>query len=141
MLWHVELFLETVLVSLFILRPQNLRWFEAAIAVDWIANLLQLLPYRLGLHRHAQLIWMAGVIVSAPLLWLAIVEAGEMPACRSRFAHTRILAFWMASQLTCVSLQTQLGAIPVNPWLLGCDSAGVRGVDLATAQALRISRS
>ena len=61
-----------------------------------------------------------------------------MPACRSRLAHTRILAFWMASQLTCVSLQTQLGAIPGESVAARLRFRGVRGVDLA-AQALRIS--
>ena len=94
-LWYVEVSLETVLFSLFILKNPTLRWWESAIGVDWLANLLQILPYRFGLHRHAQLIWMAGVVVSAPLLWLATVEAGEMDTSRRKRAHSRVLAFWI----------------------------------------------
>jgi hypothetical protein len=121
-IWCVEIFLETVLVSLFILKNPNLRWWEAAIGVDWLANVLQFLPYSVGLHRHAQLIWISGVAASAPLLWLAMVEAWELPSDAGGFQHVRVLAFWIASQLTCVSLQTQFGSKAVNPWLLGCDS-------------------
>jgi hypothetical protein len=98
-----------------------MRWFETLIGVDFMAGLLQLIPYRGMLPMHSRLIWVSGVVIAGPLLMMALIESSELG--HMAFWHVRILALWTAFQLTCIALQTQGDlTIPLNSVLLTGDA-------------------
>lgn len=127
MRWHIEVLIEAVLIAI-LWRKSVPRWFAILIGVHFCANLLQIIPYRIGLLAHSQLIWCFGVVITAPLLWMALAETLGLDLGRVRFYHPRILAFWTVAQLTCITFQTQRGwLVPANHVLLICDSAAFLG--------------
>lgn len=124
MRWHIELLIEAVLLTVIIQRKPQLRWWESLIGVDFVASLLQLIPYRAGYRSVPVLIWEAGIVLGFPLGALALIEAGELERSKRQYWHLRILALWLPGRLLCVSLQTQQAwVIPVNHALLVLDSS------------------
>lgn len=122
MRWHIELFLEFALILVIFWRNPKLRWFESLIGFDFAANVMQFFPYRSGMRAIPQLIWIGGVVLAAPLVFMALDEARRAERNIRNFYHGKILAFWITAQLCCVSLQTQAGwVIPVNHVLISLD--------------------
>lgn len=123
MRWHLELIIESALVGVILCQTLNLRWFETLIGVDFLAGLVQIIPYREGYRGFSRLFWEAGIILALPLIFMAVVEAGNMQPSRVKFWHLRILAAWISVQLCCISLQTQPALVlAVNGWLLTADA-------------------
>ncbi len=124
MLWHIDILIEAILLTVILQRKPKLRWWESLIGVDFVASALQLIPYRVGYRSVPVLIWETGIVLGLPLGALALIEAGEMARCKRQYWHLRILALWLTGRLLCVSLQTQPAlVIPVNHALLALDSA------------------
>ena len=95
------------------------RWFSILIGIDLVSGVLQILPYRFGLHAHSRLIWIGGIVLAAPVGYMALVEAAEMERGPLQFWHVRILSLWLTGLLCIVSLQTQRDLIlALNPLLI-----------------------
>lgn len=111
-------------VLLYILWKQDAPfWFSALIGVDFMANVLQILPYRFGLPAHSRVIWVCGVLLAFPLQYLSLTEAVSGGISPRNSRHVQILAAWITGQLCCAWMQTQHDLLlRLNPVLLIWDS-------------------
>jgi len=93
-LWHLELAVEFALLVRLCFRSNNRRWFQAMIGVDWLGGILQCGAERLHYNGLAGRVWEANVILTAPLMAMALIEAGT---CWTRLQRTQraLLAWWI----------------------------------------------
>lgn len=118
MRWHIELLIESALLAI-LWRKAAPRWLSILIGVDLIAQVIQLLPYRADYPIISRSFWIAGVIAAGPLVLMALIESAYLERTRADWWHIRILSFWVAAQLTCITLQTQADLlIPTNHVLM-----------------------
>lgn len=123
MRWHIELLIESVLFAI-LWRKTAPRWFSILIGVDLMAQAIQFLSYRAHYPMISRSFWITGVLTAGPLMLAVLIEAAELDRSRVNWWHIRILSFWAAAQLTCVTLQTQADLlIPTNHVLMVLNAA------------------
>lgn len=123
MRWHTELLIEFILLCVLWYRTAP-RWFSILIGVDFCAGILQLLLHRSSYPLLSRSFWIAGVVIAGPLVWLALLESAQTSFMPCSIWHRRLLAFWIAAQLTLTTLQTQSDLLlPANHALLLVDAA------------------
>lgn len=97
MLWHVELFVEFFLLIRILCHAYGRPRFEALIATDILIQAFQMFGQRahwFGLGAHA---WYAGVLISIPLMYFAMVEASDYRPVR----HRNLLFWWISLMFAC----------------------------------------
>lgn len=91
MLWYIALCLHAAFLAYLFNRPDGRPRFEAFLVARFIFDVAQLTAERLGNLRGATNFWYLGILVSVPLLYLALQEAST-----ALTAHRSILYAWVS---------------------------------------------
>lgn len=104
-LWAVTLLIEAALFLRLCLSRDPRRYFQALIAADLLAQILQLSADYYGLTGLAARSWYIGIIFQIPLTALALNESHFRPIK----GHRTLLNWWVALYVGCAWLR-------VFPW-------------------------